>query len=629
MVVSNSLQNLRLDIQGSTLGATSGSDPVERVITIHNRGSETANLELWLEPAADAQSAALQQWSLFDKSDAELILAPDERIDVMLSFLIPWQAEPGFYSYEIRLKSPQYPYEDIRRSQQLQVLPSAQEVRLRNEPKITIDPVTDSDQPYQLPTGETFTITVTVENPSRRTDRFLLSGSDLDDDWYSIIYPENTAIPTGTLTYTDGLELNPGEQGTIRCQIHPPPHAPAGQYFPILQIHSKVRSDLVLLKVVYFTLVVSDRLTAELTPNVQSLPSPDLYFQVVVFNQGNIPRPLWFDAWDVERQLQYQFQPPEVWLAPGEETVAQLTVQPRRWRHRIWRLRDREVDFEVLIDNLPGPAIETAAEPVPQPALPSPPTGKILYKAQRRWLFRLLLLTLGLGTVFTLLWLIWEFFIWRPSLKPTIVEFSTPSETYKEAGTPVVFSWEITNPDQIHQLVLSLKDGQVSNFEAHRYWLNDAAVEGSLALTDAVNEDEAAGAIAADSSRRYAPPDVLVPPDLAPACTLVDTQPGWLSPLLRAYRWLLRWPLESPSLRCRVEQVPGLAAANRTLLEEGQYAFELEVFWRRQRIPEDSADHRPREAAQGQTGLRGRSAATTPAATSPSCQFLSAAFPNR
>ncbi|MEM1292808.1 MAG: hypothetical protein AAGH67_15190 [Cyanobacteria bacterium P01_H01_bin.162] len=616
MVVSNSLQNLRLDIQGSTLGAKSGSDPVERVITIQNRGSETASLELWLEPA-DAQSAALRQWSLFDKSDAELMLEPDERIDVILSFLIPLQAEPGFYSYEIRLRSPQYPHEDIRRSQQLQVHPSAQEVRLRNEPKITLDPVTDSDHPYQLQAGATFTITMAVENPSRRTDRFFLTCSDLDDDWYSVIYPENTAIASGKLAYTDGLELNPGEQGSIRCQIHPPQHAPAGQYFPILRIQSKVRSELVLLKVVYFTLVVSDRLTVELAPSVQSLPSPDLYFQVAVFNQGNIQRQLWLDAWDVEHQLQYRFQPTEIWLAPGAETVATLTMQPRRWWHRIWRLRDREVDFEVLLDNLRLQPAGATEDTVLQPALPSPPTGKVLYKAQRRWLFRLLMLTLGFGAIFTLMWLIWEFFIWRPSLKPTIMEFSTPEETYKEAGKPVAFSWEITNPERIHRLVLDLKDGEVNGFdEPQTYWLNDSAIEGHFVLTSNAAADDSSDAITDDSSPQKSSLEVLLPPDLETAsCTLVDTKTGFLSPLLRAYRWLLRWPLARQSLRCRVEQVPGLTAENRTLLEEGQYAFELEVFWQRQRDPSaPTPDRRNRGSTQRLLGLGGRSAAMAPAA---------------
>ncbi|MDB9526509.1 hypothetical protein PN498_10955 [Oscillatoria sp. CS-180] len=597
MVVSNSLHNLRLDIQGSTLGAKSGSDPVERVITIQNRGQEIANVELWLKPT-DAQSEPLLQWSLFDKSDAELTLEPDERIDVTLSFLIPLQAEPGFYSYEIRLRSPQYPNEDLRRSQQLQVLPSAQEVRLRNEPKITLDPVTDSDHPYQLQAGGTFAIAVTVENPSRRTDRFFLTCPDLDDDWYSVIYPENTAIAAGKLSYTDGLELNPGEQGIIRCQIHPPQHAPAGHYFPLLRLHSKVRTELMLLKVVYFVLVVSDRLTADLTPKVQSLPSPDPGFQLALTNQGNIQRQLWLEAWDVERQLQYRFTPAEVSLAPGEEKVAGLTLQPRRWWHRIWRLRDRDIDFEVLVDNLLSQPIGETDDAL-QPALPEPVTGKVLYKAQRRWLFRLLVLILGLGAALTLLWLIWEFFIWRPSLKPSIVEFSTPQETYKEEGEPITFSWEITNPERITRLVLSPKDVQINGVDDVVYRLNDSAIEGNFPLTDDSTTEGASSDI-----------EILLPPDLDNAnCTLEETKAGFLSPLLKAYRWLLRKPLERQSLNCQVAQVAGLATETRTLLEEGKYAFELEVFWDRQLRTAATTQGSSEEARSQRLRLPGRAPA--------------------
>jgi WD40 repeat protein len=49
--------------------------------------------------------------------------------------------------------------------------------------------------------------TVTVDNPSRRTDYFTLLCPDLESDWYRVIYPENhnepgQYSPTGT---TGGL----------------------------------------------------------------------------------------------------------------------------------------------------------------------------------------------------------------------------------------------------------------------------------------------------------------------------------------------------------------------------------------------------------------------------------------
>ena len=577
MVVSNTLQNLRLDIQGSTIGAQSGSEAVERVITLQNRGPDVATIELWFEPT-DAQASALLQWGLFDKSDVELVLNPDEKIDVTLSFLIPLQAEPGFYSYEICARSPQYPNEEIRRSQQLQVVPSAQEVRLRNEPKVTIDPATDSTHPDALQAGETLTFTVTVENPSRRTDRFFLHCPDLDADWYSVIYPENMAMASGKLSFTDGLELNPGETGAIRCQIHPPQHAPAGQYFPTLRLQSKVRSELCLLRVVYFTLMVNDRLQADLVPNAQTLPDPDLCFRVVLLNQGNIQRSLGLQAWDVERLLEYRFQPAEVTLDPGEEAIARLTAHPRRWWHRIWRLRDRDVDFEVLIENRLLQLKTDSDDTTLQPALPYPlPVGKVLYKAQRRWLFRLLLLSLGLGTTVTLLWVIWEFLVWLPSLKPTIVDFSTPQEAYKEDGEPITFSWEITNAGRIHHLVLSPKDFQSEVVGQTTYRLDDSATDSRL------------------------PQETIQPLlELENAnCFLADTEPsGWLSPLLGAYRQFVREP-ESQSLRCRtLELATGTSEENRNPLEQGSYAFELEVFWTRQRHEQTAPPNELSENAQ-------------------------------
>lgn len=562
MVVSNSIQNLSLDVQGSSIEAKPGSDPVERVITLQNRGEKTAQIELWIEPV-DAHAASLLQWSLFDKSDTDLVLPPNGKIDVTLSFLIPLQAEPGFYNYEIRLRSLQYQNEDIRRPQQLQVLPSAQEVRLRNEPKISLAPVTNSDHPHQLRAGETFTLTITIENPSRRTDRFLLHCPDLDADWYSVIYPEDRSNPSGKLSYTDGLELNPGDQGEIRLQIHPPQNTPAGQYFPTVRLTSKVRPELVLLRVVYFTLVVNAYLDAELSPTVQSMPNPNPGFRLCLTNAGNIQRHLILQAWDVERLLAYHFHPSEMVLMPGQEDCADITVHPRRWWHRIWRLRDREVTFEVLIENQWPQAPELDPDLVLEPALPEPlPTGKVLYKSQRRWLFRLLLLTAGIGAAVTLLWLIWEFLIWRPSLKPTVVEISPTQEAFDEGNEPITLSWEITNPAHISHLVLTSKSNQLQGFEDIRYELNDPEVEGSFPLGT-----------------------VVLPPGLQDAnCRISDRNESSLfSPLLRAYRGRKGKTIESQSLRCSaVELITPNAALSPPVLTEGQYDFELEVFWNRQ-----------------------------------------------
>jgi hypothetical protein len=195
----------------------------------------------------------------------------------------------------------------------------------------------------------------------------------------------------------------------------------------------------------------------------------------------------------------------------------------------------------------------------------------MLYKSQRRWLFRLLLMTAGIGAAVTLLWLIWEFLIWRPSLKPTVVDISPTQEAFNEGSEPVTLSWEITNPDRIQQLVLSNKGNQLQGFEDMRYGLNDPEVEGSFPLGT-----------------------VVLPPGLQDAnCRISDlNQSGLFSPLLRAYRGWRGAPIESQSLRCSaVELVAPNAALSPPILTEGKYDFELEVFWNRhQPKPQENSE---------------------------------------
>ena len=475
MVASKQLQNLSLDVQGSSTGVKPGGANLKRTITIQNRGEQTAYVDLWLEPS-DQQSAPLQRWGTFDKSEAELTLQPHQQLDVTLTFEVPLQVEPGFYSYAIRMRSSQYPGEDIRRVQQLQVLPSDQEAQLRSEPKLTLTPSTDSEHPHLLGAGKTLSLTVTVENPSRRTDRFFLTCLNLDEDWFTVKYPESLDNLPGLVTYTDGLQLNPRETGKIQLLIHPPAFAPAGNYVPTLRLTSRIREEIVLLRVVYITLAADDRLAVSLTPKTLPIPSLNQHFEIAFTNLGNIQRQLVYGAWDPERIIHYRIDPTETTLMPGQETIAQLSVHPRRWWNRLWRLKERRVNFDLLLENAPDP------HPDPDtriPTLPQPlPTGTVILKVRRRWLFWLLVIS----TTVALAWLVWEFLFWRPSLRPRITDFSTTQETYQEGeGSEPRLDWDISNPRQVGQLVLSSSNPDFLK----TYQLNNNGVPLPLELEDA------------------------------------------------------------------------------------------------------------------------------------------------
>ncbi|MBE9066781.1 hypothetical protein IQ260_08960 [Leptolyngbya cf. ectocarpi LEGE 11479] len=562
----STLQHLFLDIQGDNQDTKPGGEPIHRIITLHNRGDRAAYLELWVE-ATDQRSAGIVQWVTFNKSESELTLEPRQSLDVTLTITVPLQAEAGFYGYDIRLRSSQYPGEEVQRNQQLHILPSDQEARLRSEPHLTVTPVTDSDHPHMLQSGAKLDLTLTVDNPSRRTDRFFLHCDNLPPDWYTIQYPESDGAVPGVITFTDGLQLNPRESGQIVMAIHPPQYSPAGSYYPTLRLTSRARPEITLLKIVYFTLAIDERLAVELMPKTLAIPLKNRYFEVLVHNRGNLERQLVFQGRDPDRRLRYQLQPAEVRLTPGEEANLYLYVNPRHWWQKIWRLRDRTVEFELLVENI-------ATDSDYNPALPHPlPTGTVNLKARRRWLFWLLLLSTATTALLGLLALAWHMFVWRPSLVPKIASFSTTQETYQEGKPePISFSWEITNPKKVGQIVLS-QDG-TNILQLSRIFVD---IDENF-LTERFDEKSV---------------DTLLYPPLTEqgSCSLetkIDN-PSPLQILLRVYRRARRLPANPQYLKCRtivpadflteeLEASDEASIATQRLPKEGTYEFQLQVF---------------------------------------------------
>lgn len=560
----STLQHLFLDIQGDNQGTKPGGDPLHRIVTLHNRGDRAAYLELWVE-AADQRSAGIVQWVTFDKPESELTLGPSQSLDVTLTITVPLQAEAGFYGYDICMRSSQYPGEDVRRNQQLHILPSDQEARLRSEPHLTVTPVTNSEHPHTLKPGTTLDLSLTVDNPSRRTDRFFLHCDNLPPDWYTIQYPESDAGVPGVVTFTDGLQLNPREHGQITMTIHPPQYSPAGSYYPTLRLTSRARPEITLLKIVYFILEADERLTVELMPKTLSIPLGNRYFDVVVHNRGNIERQLIFQGWDPDRLLKYRLEPSGIQLIPGEETNLQLYINPRHWWQKIWRLRARTVEFDLLVENV--------ASSDYAPALPQPlPTGAVNLKARRRWLFWLLLLSTATTAVLGLLALAWHMFVWRPSLVPKIADFSTTQDAYQEGKPePIAFSWEISNPKKIKQIILTQDGAEV--FQLSRIFVD---IDENF-LPEQFDEKSV--------------DDFLYPPLIESGNCSLETRidnPSPLQVLLRVYRRARSLPANPQYLKCRTIVPADFLTAELGALDnetaaqrrpqEGSYEFKLQVF---------------------------------------------------
>lgn len=538
------LGNLLLDIQGKPVVAQPGGAPIERIITLRNRGSQAAEIELWLAPT-DLRSEPIQAWSRLSYNAPELILQPQAKIDITLLIVVPPEAEAGFYSYEVCARSPQYKHSEIRKPQQLQILGNELDNQLRNEPKFTLSPATHPETPYNLGIGEFLTLTAHVENCSHRTDRYFLTLLDVPTDWFSVEYPESNVELPGFITRTDGLQLNPGESGKITLTIHPPLGTPAGQHFPTVQLSGSNRDEVVLLEVVYLTIPIDDRLGLTLSPEKHRIPPQRATFDLTVVNLGNVHRHLRIKAKDDHNAFSFIITPQEKELPLNQRATIIIEAKPKNWLSRLCHRTQQTVPFQVTLENIADILLEETHELTPfiLPKLPKTmPAAELDWQPYRRWLFWLVV-ALGITSALSLItWLAWYALIWRPNLRPKVVLFDTTSNTYQESSSKkLALSWDVTNPQKVKSLSLSWEDQIAETI----YPLN--SLEQAL------------------------------PSELASYCRLtetVDQTRSFIAPLLRFHRRRQTGSENLQVLQCRDLPPAGF------LQEEGDYTFTLKAFSR-------------------------------------------------
>ncbi|MEM9218285.1 MAG: hypothetical protein AAGD25_28580 [Cyanobacteria bacterium P01_F01_bin.150] len=446
-MTANSLQrNLILDIDGHNVPVKVGrKQEVTRTLTLVNRSDRTIDVDLWIEPQ-DAQAAPLQQWCRF--STAMPRIESGDKQQITLTFEIPLQTASGFYSYDICAEPRAFPGEIARRSQQLELQPSEQEIALRNEPIFRLDPPTSSEHPYELTAGKLFEVKVKVENHSKLVDRFFLTCPELSPDWFDIKYPEINESQPGQRAYMDGLQLNPGKDGTITLTLKPPLLTAAGHYSTTLRLTSDNQNSLVLLDILYFIIQVSDGVTASLTPKMGHIPGDDSDFKVALHNQGNIHRNLTVTAKDGDHIFHYAITPNPIQLSPGKQEEVLLIPKRRKWWRRQWKKR-QEIRFQVEIWDTPTDTADWEILPDNALFLPKPIEGKILwesYPAWLRWLLKGLLLALLLAGATVLAWYALKRFIVDPGLQPRVLALDTPKDNYVlKRQNPIQLDFEISN----------------------------------------------------------------------------------------------------------------------------------------------------------------------------------------
>ncbi len=473
-------KNLLIDVQGSNDGTKPGSTPIERIITIRNRGKLQATVDLWITPS-DARSSPITRWCTFSQK-LPLHIASGSYQEIMLRFDVPQQAEPGFYNYDIFVQSNQYLGEQIQRAQQLRVLPSEQEAELRNEPSFTLSPPTDSEQPYQLKAGATLEVKITVENHSKRVDRFFLSFPELDPLWFTVDYPENDMDVPGLMSRTEGLQLNPNESGEVTLTLHPLQYEPAGNYSSTIRLISANRDDLILLGIFYLNILPDDRLEVDLSPSSRKLPNAEKDFVLTLRNPGNIHRDLAIQVQDDDKVFRYTVEPETVQLAPSQQAEVLITPHVRKSWQRPWKGAGKTVQFRVNIEN----QIADSEEDVTLPFVPESLSGKLIWQKRPswiRWLLIFLLILLMLTGAFILARWLLRILVIEPRLQPQITEFTSTEPTYQFGTSNPVLSWEITNYQNVEEVRLTYSERQHNNDRKHGVVLvQDNASEGDMVL---------------------------------------------------------------------------------------------------------------------------------------------------
>lgn len=543
-----SLDPLLLDIQGRAASAQPGGHPLERIVTLYNRGDQTAEVILEIVPV-DLRSEPLKKWITIQYPTPELILQPQERIDVTLLITVPPETDSGFYSYDVCVHSEQYSNLQTRKSQQLQITGDELSGLPGQEPDFTLSPATSPDAPYSLTAGEPLTLVATVQNQSRRTDRYFLSLLDVPTDWFSVEYPENNANLPGLITRTDGLQLNPGESGDLILRIHPPPYTPAGDYFPTVQLSGSNRDEIVLLEVAYLSIPVDDKLHIALTPDHQLVPPQRAYFDITVHNTGNIHRNLCLAGQDQSNAFTFKLTSDVLSLAPNQTAIVEMTARPKRWLSRLCNRRRQTVPLDLIVENDVVDQLEGAHQlaPVLSPALPAAlPKGFLHWQPYRRWLFWLVLSTSVVGTLSLVSWLAWYFFVWRPNLRPQVLMFAPTSDSLQADGDePAAFNWDISNPASVGSIQLN--------------W--EGAEEPVTYAFPRDTEDEAVK---------------VFPSELASYCQLTETVDqrvgSFVAPLLRFHRRRRTGTENLQVLQC--SDLP----LNSFSLQAGEYDFTLKTF---------------------------------------------------
>jgi hypothetical protein len=430
---------LAVMLGGTGDGTVAPGTTMELSVTVTNRGDESAIIDIFL----DDLPATLSAW--VSSTQERVALGPEQSGEVVFHLEVPPAAMSGHYVYTLVVDAPKH-YPDsppFRLKQRLQILPVAQAVDQVNDPTFFLMPATRAASPAKLLPGGLLDVQVIVHNRGDRVDRFRLRCLDLPEAWLTVVYPQGFQQP-GLSVLEQYLDLNPGEQDTISLQVAIPPETLAGSYVGTLQIQSENQPNLALLDLLYLSVLPVHQVTLSFRSLVSRVQQQPGVFAIQASNEGNTPRSLQFnvvplDGGDV---CSFTLEPEILHLEAQQTQTVRLLVQPTHPRQRPWLGGGKMINFIVEAEDL---------NQHPLPEFPMP--GFLLWEA-RPWWQLLPIVLLGMGTVASIIGLLWWWLI-RPPAAPQVMRLVPADADYSAANDDAVrLDFQVSHPERVQTLEL-------------------------------------------------------------------------------------------------------------------------------------------------------------------------------
>jgi hypothetical protein len=412
-------------------------------VTVSNQGDQDAIVYLSIDP----HNPQMRQWC--DRLEQRLALPPGNSGEITFELTINPDTAAGLYKYDLIVDASRHYTEfPVQRysHRQIQVLPPERSKTEVQDPTFWLDLRTTPSNPHAIQAGESVVLNVVVENRTARVDRMHLSCDGLPPGWsLKLDYPTDMT-GTGMMKAADSLGLNPGDTSRIQVMIQSPATALAGTYTPTFRLRSENNPSLGLLDLLYIKVAPIYTLQSQIQAIAAQVKQEPAKFEIQLANFGNTHRQVKLHLQDQSPAgaCRYKLLKHEVRLSPRSTQVVSLTGKPLRWWTRPWFGTGKMFSFQVQLEDSQQLA---AIHPNTLPGY--------LTWMPRPWWHLLLAALLGLGTVGSLIWLIWWLFL-RPPVLPKVSSFVPEDTRYAAANNDIAqVSWEIENPDRIQAIKLT------------------------------------------------------------------------------------------------------------------------------------------------------------------------------